>query len=223
MKNKVLKLCKRLNKVTASEIAPILMLDEKEVSNILNELISEDKLTVREDLIYFYKEVERKAPLPLFFEYRTEQELELIKRCFCADLPCTQTGIILNLDENIIGKFNQYYREFIYKFQYNNLLKNFNLKPQEPRIRTFFDTPVYFYYYDGLVYVSEQKLFAKNYSYKLNSLEVRAFKKVYLKIRRRIYHNCMKYYLSHHVAEAILRTQLSGIDLLDYLKKYLNF
>ena len=36
MKNKVLKLCKRLNKVTASEIAPILMLDEKEVLNILN-------------------------------------------------------------------------------------------------------------------------------------------------------------------------------------------
>ena len=82
MKNKVLKLCKRLSKVTASEIAPILMLDEKEVSNILNELVSEDKLTVREDLIYFYKEVERKAPLPLFFEYRTEQELELIKRRF---------------------------------------------------------------------------------------------------------------------------------------------
>ena len=54
MKNKVLKLCKRLSKVTASEIAPILMLDEKEVSNILNELVSEDKLTVREDLIYFY-------------------------------------------------------------------------------------------------------------------------------------------------------------------------
>lgn len=54
MKNKVLKLCKRLNKVTASEIAPILMLDEKEVSNILNELVSEDKLTVREDLVCFY-------------------------------------------------------------------------------------------------------------------------------------------------------------------------
>ena len=73
MKNKVLKLCKRLNKVTASEIAPILMLDEKGVSNILNELVSEDKLTVREDLIYFYKEVERKAPLPLFFEYREKE------------------------------------------------------------------------------------------------------------------------------------------------------
>ena len=96
-------------------------------------------------------------------------------------------------------------------------MKNFNLKPQEPRIRTFFDTPVYFYYYDGLVYVSEQKLFAKNYSYKLNSLEVRAFKKVYLKIRRRIYHNGMKYYLSHHIAEAILRMQLSFDEMLDFI------
>ena len=76
MKNKVLKLCKRLNKVTSSEIAPILMLDEKEVSNILNELVNEDKLTVREDLIYFYKEVERKTPLPLFFEYREKEEIE---------------------------------------------------------------------------------------------------------------------------------------------------
>jgi len=78
MKNKVLNLCKRLNKVTVSEIAPILMLDEKEVSNILNELVSEDKLTVREDLIYFYKEVERKAPLPLFFEYREKEEIEFV-------------------------------------------------------------------------------------------------------------------------------------------------
>ena len=217
MKNKVLKLCKRMNKVTASEIAPILMLDEKEVSNILNELVSEDKLTVREDLIYFYKKVERKAPLPLFFEYRTEQELELIKRCFCADLPCTQAGIILNLGENVIGKFNQYYREFIYKFQYENLLKKFNLNPQEPRIRKFFDTPVYFYYYDGLVYISEQKLLAKNCKNKLNFSEVRDFKKVYLKIRRRIYHNGMKYYLSHHIAEAILRMQLSFDEMLDFI------
>lgn len=60
MKNKVLKLCKRLNKVTASEIAPILMLDEKEVSNILNELVNEDKLTVREDLIYFTRKLKGK-------------------------------------------------------------------------------------------------------------------------------------------------------------------
>lgn len=75
MKNKVLKLCKRLNKVTASEIAPILMLDEKEVSNILNELVSEDKLTVREDLIYIYKEVKIKATLTSFLNTEKKKKL----------------------------------------------------------------------------------------------------------------------------------------------------
>ena len=74
MKNKVLKLCKRLNKVTASEIAPILMLDEKEVLNILNELVSEDKLTVREDLIYFYKEVDSQKSNPIFLDYHPKEE-----------------------------------------------------------------------------------------------------------------------------------------------------
>ena len=75
MKNKVLKLCKRLNKVTASEIAPILMLDEKKVSNILNELVSEDKLTVREDLIYFYKEVEKKLLCHCFLNTEKKKKL----------------------------------------------------------------------------------------------------------------------------------------------------
>lgn len=209
MKNKVLKLCKRLNKVTASEITPILMLDEKEVSNILNELVSEDKLTVREDLIYFYKEVKRKATLPLFFEYRTSQELELIKRCFCVDLPCTQTGYILNLNSNIIIKFNQYYREFIYKYQYE--------KPQEPRIRNFFDIPLYFYNYNGFIYVSERKFLSTTKENKFSISEIRDFKKTYSKIRRRIYHKEMKHYLSHHVAEAILRTTMTFNEMLDFI------
>ena len=217
MKNKVLKLCKRLNKVTASEIAPILMLDEKEVSDILNELVSEDKLTVREDLIYFYKEVERKTPLPLFFEYRTSQELELIKRCFCVDLPCTQTGYILNLNSNIIIKFNQYYRKFIYKYQYEKLLKFFNEKPQEPRIRNFFDVPLYFYNYNGFIYVSERKLLSTTKENKFSISEIRDFKKAYSKIRRRIYHKEMKHYLSHHVAEAILRTTMTFDEMLDFI------
>lgn len=121
------------------------------------------------------------------------------------------------MDVDVIGKFNKYYREFIYKFQHENLLKKFNLNPKEPRISEFFNTSVYFYYYDGLVYVSEKKLFTKNHRSKLNSSEARDFKKVYLKIRRRIYHNCMKYHLSHHIAEAILRTQVSFDEMLDFI------
>lgn len=217
MKNKILKLCKRLNKVTIPEIAPILMLTETEISMILNELVKEDKLTVREDFIYYYKEPISKPQLPLFFECRTQQEIEFIKRCFCADLPCTQAGIILNLDDNIIGKFNQYYREYIYNFQHEKLLNKFRLKPQEPRIRNFFEKSLYFYYYDSATYVSEQKLLSQIPENKFNISEIKDFKKIYSKVRRRIYHNGMIYHLSHHVAEAIIRTEMSFDEMLDFI------
>lgn len=56
MKNKVLKLCKRLNKVTASEIAPILMLDEKEkcyysYKNSVSSVLRLEESEVYEDVI----------------------------------------------------------------------------------------------------------------------------------------------------------------------------
>lgn len=217
MKNKVLKLCKRLNKITIEEILPILMTDKNEIQPILDDFVEEGVLYIRDDNTYFYKEQSVKTKLPLFFECRTSKEVELIKRCFCADLPCTQTGIILNLKDDIIAKFNQYYREFIYTFQYKTLLNKYNKTPQEPRIRNFFDIPLYFYYYDGATYVSEQKLNSNRYENKLNISEVREFKKMYMKVRRRIYHNEMVHYLSHHVAEAILRANLSFEEILSFI------
>lgn len=57
MKNKVLKLCKRLNKVTASEIAPILMITEIEASTIMNinvSVLSCKYLIPSVRLYYFY-------------------------------------------------------------------------------------------------------------------------------------------------------------------------
>lgn len=217
MKNKILKLCKRLNKITIDEILPILMLTAAETQPILDDLVAEGVLDKRNDCTYFYKEQQVKSRLPLFFECRTQQEVELIKRCFCADLPCTQTGIILDLKDDIILKFNKYYREYIYKVQYSKLLENFAQKPQEPRIRNFFDIPLYFYYYNGTTYVSEQKLYSKEYQKGFNLSEVREFKKIYLKVRRRIYHNEMVHYLSHHVAEAILRTSMSFDEMLSFI------
>lgn len=217
MKNKVLKLCKRLNKVTASEIAPILMITEAETREILDELVMDGSLTVREDLVYFYKEIQAKPILPLFFEFRSSQEIELIKRCFCADLPSTKTEMILNLGPNIIGKFNQYYREFIYNDQYNNLKEKFKNSPQEPRIRNFFDIPLYFYYYDGVTYIAEKSLYSKDNIKKFNAIEIKEFKKMYLKIRRKICHNKMTHHLSHHVAEAILREYVSFEEMLIFI------
>ena len=143
--------------------------------------------------------------------------MQLIKRCFCADLPCTQTGIILNLSDEIVGKFNKYFREFIYNIQLSELIEKYNNKPQIPRMRNFFDIPVYFYYYDNLTYVSAKKLISTNIEQQYKASEVREFKKSYLKIRRRIYHHEMKSFLSHHVAEAILRTYMSFDEMLEFI------
>ena len=67
MKNKVLKLCKRLNKITIEEILPILMATEGEVIPIIKELQAEGLLEDRGDGVYFYKE-KIKEKQPLFIE-----------------------------------------------------------------------------------------------------------------------------------------------------------
>lgn len=217
MKNKVLKLCKRLNKVTVAEILPILCIPEDEVTNILEELVTEKHLEKRTDGTYFYIENVKAKPLPLFFECRTSTEVELIKRCFCADLTCVQTGMIMGLKYDIIGKFNKYFRKFIYDKQFNELLEKYNKKPQTARVRYFFETPVYFYFYDDKLYVAEKPLNSYKVEILFNKEEIRKFKNLYCKIRRRIYHHEMKQYLAHHIAEAILRNYISFEELVEFI------
>lgn len=53
MKNKILKLCKRLGKATVDEISPILCLTEAEIQPIIDELVNEGRLNKRSDGIYF--------------------------------------------------------------------------------------------------------------------------------------------------------------------------
>lgn len=130
MKNKVLKLCKRLNKVTASEIAPILMITEAEAREILNELVNEGSLTIRGDLVYFYKEIQTKPTLPLFFEFREQKEIELLLKCFCAEVPTEKTIWITEIGINIVNKFNSYFRKLIYEKQLKELVKLFDNNPQ---------------------------------------------------------------------------------------------
>lgn len=205
MKNKVLKLCKRMNKVTASEIAPILMIDEKEVSNILNELVSEDKLTVREDLIYFYKEVERKAPLPLFFEYREKEEIELLIKCFSCEIPSAKASWLLRIKEPVLCRFYSYFRELIYNKQLKNLENYFKVKPLIACERKFLGVTNYMYYYNNQTYFSKKKLISKFQEQAFSKSDMLEFKKDYSKLTRRVNHNSMQNFVHLHLAEQIFR------------------
>src|SRR5574344_949025 len=206
MKSKVLKLCKRLNKATIDEITPILQATRGEICPVLDELVMEGRLELRSDGTYFYKEVEKKkANLPLFFEFRTKDELELIIKCFCADIVYTKTTFIVELGDKIIYKFNQYFRKQIYEKQLQELIELHIEKPYFPRIRKFFDIPVYFYYYNGNTFVSEKPLNAKTENQPLSKSMDKEFRKTYLKLTRRINHNAMESFLYYRIAEELWR------------------
>lgn len=218
MKNKVLKLCKRLNKVTASEIAPILMITEAEAREILNELVNEGSLTVRGDLVYFYKEIQTKPTLPLFFEFREQKEIELLLKCFCAEVPTEKTIWITEIGINIVNKFNSYFRKLIYEKQLKELVKLFDNNPQMAKERTFLGKLVYMYYYNNKVFVSAKNLQNLSPLKPISKNDVTEFKKVYLKLTRRIYHNSMYNLIHYHLAEQIFRLEHSYDDIYEEIK-----
>lgn len=218
MKSKVLKLAKRLGKFCAEDILPIISIPEDELQKVLLELKAEGSIKQRSDGTYFYQEETKKEnkKLPLFFEFRTKEELDLIIKCFCADTTCVQTALITNLSDNIICKFNIFFRQKIYDKQFNILEKFYAINPQTPRIRNFFNTPVYFYYYNEQTFVSEKKLKSIKKEKCLPKVEDKKFRKIYLKLTRRITHNKMKNYLPFYIAEAISRMN-NDLDVLSLL------
>ncbi|MDD3237900.1 MAG: hypothetical protein PHV37_07375 [Candidatus Gastranaerophilales bacterium] len=220
MKNKLLKLCKRLNKVAIEEITPILQATRGEICPVLEELVIEGRLNLREDGVYFYKEKQtKKQELPLFFEFRTKEELDLIIRCFCADLPCTKTAQILDLSNGIIEKFNQFFRKQIYENQFAELSNLYFLQPQTPRIRKFFDIPVYFYFYDNRTFVSGEALKTNLTPKTLAKSEDLKFRKTYLKLTRRINHHSMISFLSYYIAEEIWRIDKDFEELYENINR----
>ena len=204
MKNKILKLCKRLGKATVDEISPILCLTNSEIYLMLEGLVSEGCLNKRSDGVYFYIEPKPKQQKPLFLKFRTKQELELLIKCFCAGLPAIKTSVITELARTPITDFNAYIRRRFYEIQFEELKKLYEDKPYTPRIRNILDETVYFYYYDK-TYISEIKLKSDKKEEFLPKIQDLEFRKDYLKHIRRVTHNMMKNHLTHHIAENLLR------------------
>ena len=62
-----------------------------------------------------------------------------------------------------------------------------------------------------------------NIDYQHTRDEKLRIKVLYSRLRRSINHSNKKKFMHHHVAEGILRMQLSDVELIDYLKKYIKF
>lgn len=224
MKSKVLKLAKRLGKFCAEDILPILAIEEIELQQILQELKAEGLIKQRNDGIYLYQEQckNQKSKLPLFYEFRTKEELDLIIKCFCAEVPVAKTAKISNLSDDIISTFSQYFRKTIYENQLLELDLYFRKKPQQFRLRKFYDKTAYFYFYNEKLFVTDSPIPSAKECKIFKPTEVKKFKILYCRIKRILNQHTRRILLHHHIAECLWRDSKSFDELVDSLYQLLN-
>ncbi len=213
MKDKILKLAKRLDKFRLEDIEPILNCEE--VNEVLQELVSEGLLDF-DGNIYSYKEPVKHSPLPFCFKFHSQEKIEMITKCFCAGVKSKQASFLLDIADATVQNFYKHFRQMIYERQLNTLKTHFEREPKIPKMRTFFDIPVYFYLYDGELFVVDKPLKTKRKKLSHSQQESLRIKVLYSRLRRSINHSKMKQNLVQHVAEHILKYTMDYYSL--YLK-----
>ena len=101
----------------------------------------------------------------------------------------------------------------IYERQLNALKTHFEQKPKIAKMRRFYDIPVYFYLYDGELFVVDKPLKTKRKKLLHTKQESLQIKVLYSRLRRSINHSQMKQNLAQHVAGHILEWENNYTEL----------
>lgn len=220
MKDRVLKLAKRLNKFTLEEIEPILNVENLE--EILEKLVEENVLTFQSDTYFYLTQNKPQNNLPNFFQYHTKEEIELIMKCFCADVPVLKTTLLVESSKTVVGNFYKFFRDEIYKRQLAELKNHFIFKPKIPAIRALYDIKVYLYFYDGKVFVSDKELKSTECSEKHSASEMREILVSYYKVRRIFQNFAFTKSLYEIAAEKMWRQNKSYGELIEEISWFLR-
>ncbi len=222
MKERILRLCKRLNKFTLDEISTISELEPNKLLPIINELISEDIL-VQVNVVYFYSKKQSISAKYSIFKYYPKVTIDLILRCFCESISTTKVSNILSVGEDQVQKFYTIFRMIIYERQEKRLKDFYAQEPQNTRHRKFFDQEVYLYIYNKQVFVSENLL--QSYDDKpLNTNDKAEFSKIYCYLTRNLTHNQNAHNLNCKIAETLWRRNKNFNELyFDLKNNLLNF
>lgn len=222
MKERILRLCKRLSKFTIDEISTISDLAPDELLTIINELISEGKL-LQENGVYFYSKKQSISAKYSIFKYYPKVTIDLVLRCFCESISTTKTSHILSIGEDQVQKFYTIFRMLIYKRQEKRLKDFYVQEPQNARHRKFFDQEVYLYIYNKQVFVSEVLLQSPD-DRPLNPNDKAEFSKIYCYLTRNLTHNQNVHNLNYKIAETLWRRNKNFNELyFDLKNRLLNF
>ncbi len=203
MRERVLRLCRRLDKFTLDEISTITEdINESVLELLLLTLVQEGKLTLKNGLyLYNKKQISKK---PSILSFYPKQIIDAAMRCFCLSIPAYKVAKILDIGEDQSSKIYNIFRELIYERQTKKLKSLYEKSPQQCRNRMFFDTEFHFYIYDNQVFVSE-KSFQSPDEKAFTKSEEQEFKKVYSYLTRFTSHNSNKVDLPQKLAEGIWR------------------
>lgn len=163
MKDKVLKLCRRLKSCTLSDLSAFIEIDEKIIETILLYLEQEGLIQNQNGLITIAETKKKKSDinnknLHLMFQYRTDEEMNILLKGFCLEIPPQKLCKFLNIQYQCVCDYYCLFRKNIYNCQFKNLINLFMEKPQIGRYRTFYNKFAFFYIYNNQVLVSEKLL-----------------------------------------------------------------
>lgn len=205
MKDKILKLSKRLKNFSLSEISVILEAEENVIKPILDEMLTDGKLILNGTNYSYNKKIASKgtiSELPLFFHFHSPEIVDLIMKGFCEDIPVNKLANLLSTGRIPINKFYSYFRQIIYDKQKSELEQYFKNTPRIGRERNWFGTTVFLYVYNNRLFVSDKVLKSTQcIAYKESErLEI---KKQYLRSFRKVQNNNYKHNFHLHIAEEI--------------------
>lgn len=212
MKDKILKLAKRLETFRLEDIESIM---GEGIEDILQELVEGGQLNLVGE-IYSYK-AELNLPLPFCFKFHSQEKIEMITKCFCAGVKSKHASFLLDIGDATMQNFYKHFRQMIFERQLNALKTHFEQEPKTAKMRRFYDIPVYFYLYDGELFVVDKPLKTKHKKFPHTKEESMRIKVLYSRLRRSINHSQMKQNLAQHVAEHIWKYNR------DYYSLNLNF
>ena len=117
MKDKILKLSKRLKNFSLSEISVILEAEDNVIKPILDEMLTDGKLILNGTNYSYNKKIASKgtiSELPLFFHFHSPEIVDLIMKGFCEDIPVNKLANLLSTGRIPINKFYSYFRSYFF-------------------------------------------------------------------------------------------------------------
>lgn len=224
MKDKVLKLCRRLKCCTINDITQFIDVDKVVLETLITYLAQEELISSNNGIITVLenkKDVFHQKNLQLMYQYNSSENIDTIIRCFCLNIPPQKACKLVNLSTSCISEYYGVFRKEIFEHQKEELLKHYLEKPQKGRFRKFFEKYAYFYVYENKVFVSKCLLSSKSEK-NFTKDEVREFKRTYCYLKRIESHNINENYLHYRLADSIWRHEKSFedlyIDLVDIIK-----